>query len=180
MVGTEAAGVGDGRGCEHNERRPEPAEWSRDMSNVDSSAYAGFTAEERAAMKDHAQDLRKATRRGTAAEKAASAAQDVLDRIAEMGESDRVMAERVHAVVTASAPTLAPKLWYGMPSYALDGKVVCFFQSAEKFKSRYATLGFSDLAQLDEGAMWAAGFALTEVTPEVEARIAELVKRAVN
>jgi uncharacterized protein YdhG (YjbR/CyaY superfamily) len=96
-----------------------------------------------------------------------------------MPESDRVMAERVHAVVTAHAPTLAPRLWYGMPAYARDGKVVCFFQSAAKFGARYATLGFSDQATLDDGAMWATGFALTEVTPEVEERIAELVARAV-
>jgi uncharacterized protein YdhG (YjbR/CyaY superfamily) len=97
-----------------------------------------------------------------------------------MQDSDRIMAERVHAVITSIAPDLAPKLWYGMPAYALDGKVVCFFQSAEKFKSRYATLGFSDQAKLDDGPMWAAGFALTEVTPEVEERIAALVKRAVG
>ncbi|MGW1226990.1 iron chaperone [Streptomyces sp. NPDC002530] len=97
-----------------------------------------------------------------------------------MRESDRIMAERVHAVITANAPVFAPMLWYGMPAYARDGKVVCFFQSAEKFKARYATLGFSDQAVLDEGAMWATGFALTDVTPEVEARIATLVQRAVD
>jgi uncharacterized protein YdhG (YjbR/CyaY superfamily) len=145
-----------------------------------SSTYEGFTAEERAAMKEHAQELRKAARRTSREDKAAQAEQDVLAKIAEMQESDRAMAERVHAVVTASAPALAPKLWYGMPAYALDGKVVCFFQSAEKFKARYATLGFSDQAKLDEGTMWAAGFALTEVTAEVEARIAALVKQAVG
>ncbi|MGY4387171.1 iron chaperone [Streptomyces sp. TE12347] len=149
------------------------------MAGTGSSTYEGFSAQERAAMKAHALDQKKAARRGSAAEKAAEAEQDVLAKIAEMQESDRVMAERVHAVVTTHAPALAPKLWYGMPAYASDGKVVCFFQSAEKFKARYATLGFSDLAKLDEGPMWAAGFALTEVTPEVEARIAELVKRAV-
>ena len=104
----------------------------------------------------------------------------MLTKIAEMQDSDRIMAERVHAVITAGAPVLAPKLWYGMPAYALDGKIVCFFQSAEKFKARYATLGFSDQAKLDEGTMWAAGFALTEVTPEVEARISALVKQAVS
>ncbi|NUP44848.1 MAG: DUF1801 domain-containing protein [Streptomyces sp.] len=101
-------------------------------------------------------------------------------KIAEMQESDRIMAERVHAAVTATAPALAPKLWYGMPAYALDGKIVCHFQSAAKFKTRYATLGFSDHANLDEGTMWAAGFALTEVTAEVEARISALVKHAVS
>ncbi|CAL9283103.1 iron chaperone [Streptomyces sp. SudanB25_2051] len=150
------------------------------MAGTGSTAYEGFTAEERAAMRDHARELKKAARRGSRADKAAQAEQDVLAKIAEMGESDRIMAERVHAVVTASAPVLAPRLWYGMPAYALDGKVVCFFQSAEKFKARYATLGFSDQAKLDDGPMWAAGFALTEVTPEVEAWIADLVKRAVH
>ncbi|MFJ9789652.1 iron chaperone [Streptomyces globosus] len=150
------------------------------MSTTENSTYAGFTAEERAAMRDHAQEMKKAARRGSAAEKAAAAERDVLAKIADMQESDRVMAERVHAVVRAHAPELAPKLWYGMPAYARDGKVVCFFQSAEKFKARYATLGFSDSAALDEGAMWAAGFALTEVTDEVEERIAALVRRAVG
>ncbi|MEV4506396.1 iron chaperone [Streptomyces klenkii] len=150
------------------------------MSSTGSSAFEGFTAEERAAMKDHARELKTAARRSSRADKAAEAERDVLAKIAAMQDPDRIMAERVHAVVTANAPALAPKLWYGMPAYALDGKVVCFFQSAEKFKARYATLGFSDQAKLDEGPMWAAGFALTDVTPEVEARIAELVKRAVS
>ncbi|GGP95194.1 MULTISPECIES: iron chaperone [Streptomyces] len=150
------------------------------MSSTESAKHEGFTAEERAAMKDHAQELKTAARRSSRADKAAAAEQDVLAKIAEMQDSDRIMAERVHAVIAASAPSLAPKLWYGMPSYALDGKVVVFFQSAEKFKARYATLGFSDLAKLDEDTMWAAGFALTEVTPEVEERIAALVKRAVG
>ncbi|MED7952598.1 iron chaperone [Streptomyces sp. BE303] len=150
------------------------------MGSTDSGAYEGFTAEERAAMKDHAKEMKTAARRGSRADRAAEAERDVLAKIAEMRDSDRIMAERVHAVVAANAPTLAPKLWYGMPAYALDGKVVCFFQSAEKFKARYATLGFSDLAQLDEGPMWPAAFALTEVTPEVEARIADLVKRSVS
>ncbi|MFF4733606.1 iron chaperone [Streptomyces mirabilis] len=150
------------------------------MTSTDSSTHEGFTVEERAAMKDHAQELKTAARRGSRADKAAEAERDVLAKIAEMQESDRIMAERVHAVITAGAPVLAPKLWYGMPAYALDGKVVCFFQSAAKFKARYATLGFSDQAKLDEGTMWAAGFALTEVTPEVEARISALVKQAVS
>ncbi|MFJ9938073.1 iron chaperone [Streptomyces virginiae] len=150
------------------------------MSSTESAKREGFTAEERAAMKDHAQELKTAARRSSRADKAAAAEQDVLAKIAEMQDSDRIMAERVHAVIAASAPSLAPKLWYGMPSYALDGKVVVFFQSAEKFKARYATLGFSDVAKLDEDTMWAAGFALTEVTPEVEERIAALVKRAVG
>ncbi|MFD9487258.1 iron chaperone [Streptomyces sp. NPDC059991] len=150
------------------------------MSSTDSSGYEGFTAEERAAMKDHAKELKTSGRRKSRAEKAAEAEQDVLAKVAEMPDSDRIMAERVHAVITANAPTLAPKLWYGMPSYALDGKVVCFFQSADKFKTRYATLGFSDQAKLDEGTMWASAFALTGVTAEVEARIAALVKQAVS
>ncbi|MFD8996310.1 iron chaperone [Streptomyces abikoensis] len=150
------------------------------MSGTEGDAYEGFTAEERAAMKDHARELKTAARRRSRADKAAEAERDVLAKIAEMPESDRIMAERVHAVITADAPVLAPKLWYGMPAYALDGKVVCFFQSAEKFKARYATLGFSDQAKLDDGPMWAAGFALTAVTAEVEARISALVKQAVS
>ncbi|OLT32420.1 hypothetical protein BJF79_36165 [Actinomadura sp. CNU-125] len=143
------------------------------------SDYQGFTAEERAAMKDHAKETKKAARRTSREEKAAEAVRDVLAKIAEMQDSDRAMAERVHAIVTENAPSLAPKLWYGMPAYALDGKVVCFFQSAEKFKARYATLGFNDLARLDDGHMWPSAYALTEVTPEIETRIAALAKQAV-
>ncbi|EHN80240.1 iron chaperone [Streptomyces coelicoflavus] len=150
------------------------------MSSTENSTYEGFSAEERAAMKDHAKEQKAAARRGSRADKAALAAQDVLDKIAEMQDSDRVMAERVHAVVTETAPDIAPKLWYGMPAYALDGKMICFFQSAAKFKARYATLGFSDQAKLDDGDMWAAGFALAKVTPAVEKQIAELVKQAVS
>ncbi|MGV9287734.1 iron chaperone [Streptomyces sp. NPDC003719] len=150
------------------------------MSATDASTYEGFSADERAAMKEHAQEQKKAARRGSRADKAAEAERDLLAKIAEMGDSDRIMAERVHAVVTAAAPHLAPKLWYGMPAYALDGKVLCFFQSAAKFKARYATLGFNDPAKLDEGTMWPTAFALTEVTPEVEERIAALVKQAVS
>ncbi|MFG1857820.1 iron chaperone [Actinomadura geliboluensis] len=142
--------------------------------------YEGFTAEERAAMKDHAEEQKKAARRASRADKAAEAERDVLAKIAEMGDADRAMAERVHAVITSTAPSLAPKLWYGMPAYALDGKNVCFFQPAAKFKTRYATLGFNDPAKLDDGPMWATAFALTEVTPEVEERIAALVKQAMG
>jgi|SRR4051794_7829763 uncharacterized protein YdhG (YjbR/CyaY superfamily) len=149
------------------------------MTDIETT-YQGFTAEERAAMKDHALETKKAARRGSRADKAAEARRDLLAKIAEMPEPDRVMAERVHAVVEAHAPALAPKLWYGMPAYALDGKVVCFFQAAAKFGARYATLGFNDPARLDEGAMWATAFALTEVTPDVETRIAALVERAVG
>ncbi|KES06004.1 hypothetical protein BU52_16425 [Streptomyces toyocaensis] len=150
------------------------------MSSTKSDAYEGFTAEERAAMKEHAQERKAAARRGSPADKAAQAERDVLGKIAEMEGSDRVMAERVHAVVMAASPALTARLWYGMPAYALDGKVLCFFQSAAKFKARYATLGFSDRANLDDGTMWAAGFALTDVTPQVEARIAALVQQAVR
>ncbi|MFI8825607.1 iron chaperone [Streptomyces sp. NPDC053431] len=129
-------------------------------------------------MKERAKELKAASRRGSSADKAAAAEAEVLAKIAEMPEADRVLAEKVHAVVKASAPSLAPKLWYGMPAYARDGKVVCFFQSADKFKARYATLGFNDPAHLDDGAMWPTAFALTGLTPAVEARIGELVKTA--
>ncbi|MFI6389903.1 iron chaperone [Nonomuraea sp. NPDC050547] len=144
------------------------------------STYEGFSAEERAAMKDHATEMKKAARRGTKADKAAEALRDVLEKIAEMPEDDRILGERVHAVVTAAAPSLAPKLWYGQPAYALDGKLICFFQGRAKFKTRYATLGFSDDAKLDDGPMWATSFGLLEMTPEVEARITALVKQAVG
>jgi uncharacterized protein YdhG (YjbR/CyaY superfamily) len=137
----------------------------------------GFTAEERAAMQERTRELKAASRRGPSAAKADGEA-DVLAKIAEMPEPDRAMAERLHAIVKASAPDLAPKTWYGMPAYARDAKVVCFFQSADKFKARYATLGFSDEAKLDEDAMWPTSFALTELTAEVEARIVALVKKA--
>ncbi|MFG2123593.1 iron chaperone [Streptomyces sp. NPDC048710] len=131
-------------------------------------------------MKERARELKASARRVSRADKAAEDEAAVLAKIAEMQESDRVMAERLHAVIKAGAPELAPKLWYGMPAYAKDGKVVCFFQSAQKFNSRYATLGFSDKANLDEGTMWPAAYALKELTAADEARISELVKRAVN
>jgi uncharacterized protein YdhG (YjbR/CyaY superfamily) len=139
-----------------------------------------FTDEERAAMKERAKELKASARRGSRADKAAEEEAAVLAKIAEMQDSDRAMAERIHAVVKASAPELAPKLWYGMPAYAKDGKVVCFFQSAEKFNARYATFGFSDKANLDEGAMWPASYALKDLTAADEVRIGELVKKAVN
>jgi uncharacterized protein YdhG (YjbR/CyaY superfamily) len=139
----------------------------------------GFTDDERAAMKERAQELKAEARAGSRAGKA-DGERAVLAKIAEMRGSDRAMAERLHAIVTASAPTLSPKTWYGMPAYAKGGKVVCFFQSAQKFKSRYATFGFSDEASLDEGAMWPTSFALKELTATEEARISALVKRAVN
>ena len=133
-------------------------------------ARKGFTAEERAAMKEYAAELQK----GETGER------DVLEKIAEMPEGDRAMAERLHAIVKEAAPQLSPRTWYGMPAYAKDDKVVCFFQSAQKFKSRYATLGFSDKANLDDGAMWPTGFALKELTAAAEARIVALVKKAVS
>jgi uncharacterized protein YdhG (YjbR/CyaY superfamily) len=139
----------------------------------------GFTDEERAAMKERAQELKAAARRGPRANKA-DAESAVLAKIAEMPEPDRAMAERLHAVITSSAPTLSPRLWYGMPAYAKDGKVVCFFQGAHKFKSRYATFGFDDQANLDEGTMWPTSFALTELTAADEARIGALVQKAVS
>ena len=125
-------------------------------------------------MKERARELKAGARGGEA-----DGESDVLEKIAEMGEPDRAMAERLHALIKASAPELSPRTWYGMPAYAKDGKVVCFFQSAQKFKSRYATLGFSDKANLDEGAMWPTSFALKELTAAEEARIGALVKKAV-
>ncbi len=136
----------------------------------------GFTDEERAAMKERAQELKAEARRGTRAD----GESDVLAKIAEMQGPDRTMAERIHGIVTTSAPALSPKTWYGMPAYAKDGKVVCFFQGAQKFKERYATLGFTGEANLDEGAMWPTSFALKELTAAEEARIGALVKKAVS
>ncbi|MBC9820855.1 iron chaperone [Terrabacter sp. MAHUQ-38] len=136
-----------------------------------------FTAEERAAIKERAREV-KAAKSRKGADKAAEDVQAVLGKIAEMAEPDRSMAEKVHAVITDSTPELAPRLWYGMPAYAKDGKVVCFFQDAAKFKARYATLGFNDPANLDDGEMWPTAFALTKLTPAVEKRIAALVKQA--
>ena len=138
---------------------------------------AGFTDEERAALKERAGELKAQARRRSPAG-AADGVGAVLEKIAEMDAADRILAERLHALITASAPTLTPKLWYGMPAYARAGKVVCFFQGAQKFKTRYATLGFSDQADLDEGAMWPTAFALKDWTAEVEVRITELVKKA--
>jgi len=144
---------------------------------VDDPANTGFTAEERAAMQERARELKAASRsRG----RKADGETDLLAKIAEMPEADRAMAERLHGVIMASAPMLQPKTWYGMPAYARDGKVVCFFQAADKFKSRYATFGFSDEATLDDGAMWPTSFALTELTAADEATIAALVKKAVS
>lgn len=159
-----------------------PTKPSAGTADTTAERQETFTAEERAAMKAHAQERKKAAaRRGLSrAEKEAAAEQDVLAKIAELPEADRVLAERVHHLVKAAAPDLTPKLWYGMPAYARDGKVVCHFQSAQKFGTRYATLGFSDQAALDDGAMWPTAYALKELTPAEEERISALVKRAVG
>jgi uncharacterized protein YdhG (YjbR/CyaY superfamily) len=143
------------------------------------ASQKGFTAEERAAMKERVQELKAEARRGSKKGKADGEG-DVRAKIAEMKGSDRAMAKRIHEIVKASAPDLSPRTWYGMPAYAKDGKVVCFFQSAQKFKSRYATFGFNDRAKLDEGAMWPTAFALKELNAAGEKRIAALVKRAVS
>ena len=139
------------------------------------STNSGFTKEEKAAMKARAKELKAEAR---ANQKRADGEKELLEKIAEMPEADRVMATRIHEIVTTNAPVLWPKTWYGMPAYARDGKVVCFFQSAAKFKARYATLGFNDTANLDEGNMWPTAFALKELTAVEEARISSLVKKA--
>ena len=144
---------------------------------AESKTSKGFTAEERAAMKERAKELKAESRRG---KQRADGEADLLAKVAEMQESDRVMAERLHELVKASAPDLWPKTWYGMPAYAKDGKVLCFFQSAEKFGARYATLGFSDEANLDDGAMWPTSFALKKLTAKEEATIGKLLKKAVS
>jgi uncharacterized protein YdhG (YjbR/CyaY superfamily) len=140
-------------------------------------ASAGFTDEERAAMKERARELKAEKRRGGRSSKA-DGERELLGKLAEMPAADRSMGERLHAIVKENAPELSPKTWYGMPAYAKDGKVVCFFQGAAKFKSRYSTLGFNDAANLDEGAMWPTSFALKELTAAEEERIAELVRKA--
>jgi len=163
------------------ERKPrkKATQKSAKSTTATNKASARFTDEERSAMKDHAQELKAAARRGPRADKA-DGESDVLAKIAEMKEPDRSMAKRLHAIIKASTPALAPKTWYGMPAYAKEGKVVCFFQSAQKFKTRYATFGFSDAANLDEGALWPVAFALKELTAVEEARIGALVKKAVS
>jgi uncharacterized protein YdhG (YjbR/CyaY superfamily) len=161
------------------ERTPGKKGTTTSAATAAGQASQGFTDEERAAMKERAQELKAAARRGPRAGKA-DGERDVLAKIAEMAEPDRAMAERLHAIIKASAPALSPRTWYGMPAYALDGEVVCFFQSAQKFKARYATFGFSDAAHLDEGAMWPTAFALEKLTAVEEARIAALLKKAVG
>ena len=155
------------------ERKPAKKGTQQSVKRTTGKASKGFTAEEREAMRERARELKAAAGK-------ADGESDVLAKIAEMPEPDRVMAERLHAIVKASAPALSPRTWYGMPAYAKDGKVVCYFQSAQKFKSRYATFGFSDEANLDEGAMWPTSFALKELTAADEARIGALVKKAVS
>ena len=161
------------------ERKPAGKGAGKSATTATDTASRGFTDEERAAMKERAQELRAAARRGPRSGKA-DGEDDVLAKIAEMAEPDRAMAERLHAIVKASAPALSPRTRYGMPAYALDGKVVCFFQSAQKFKTRYATLGFGDAANLDEGAMWPTAFALEKLTAAEEERIGALLKKAVS
>jgi uncharacterized protein YdhG (YjbR/CyaY superfamily) len=153
------------------EKKPAKTGTQQSAQGTTGKASKGFTDEERAAMRERAQELK-----ATAAK--ADGESDVLAKIAEMTEPDRAMAERLHAIIKASAPALSPRTWYGMPAYAKDGNVVCFFQPAQKFKTRYATFGFSDKATLDEGAMWPNSFALKELTTAEEARIGALVKKA--
>ena len=155
------------------ERKPAETDTRQSVRRTTGKASKGFTDEERAAMRARVQELKAATTK-------ADGERDVLASIAAMAEPDRVMAERLHAIITASAPALVPRTWYGMPAYAKDGNVVCFFQSAQKFNTRYATLGFSDKASLDDGAMWPTAFALKELTTADEARISALVKQAVS
>ncbi|MEU8894883.1 DUF1801 domain-containing protein [Nocardia sp. NPDC048505] len=144
-------------------------------------ASVAFSAEERAAMREHSQELKTAARRGAKASKA-DGESDVLAKLAEMSDFDRTLGERVHALVKAAAPELIPKLWYGMPAYAdATGKIVCFYQCSDKFKARYATFGFNDVAQLDDGAMWPTAYSLTgEMTAADDARLSELVRRALG
>lgn len=146
-------------------------------SKKDTQKSKGFTDDERAAMKERAKELKAEAR----AEKDRAAGEsDVLAKIAEMPEAERAMATRIHEIIKTNAPDLSPKTWYGMPAYAKDGKIVCFFQSAQKFDSRYATLGFNDTANLDDGALWPTAFAVKAMTAAVETKIAELVKKAVS
>jgi uncharacterized protein YdhG (YjbR/CyaY superfamily) len=149
---------------------------ARNTTAIDTGSE-GFTDDEKAAMKERAKELKASSRRGARADKT-DGESEVLAKIAEMAGTDRVLAKRLHEIIKATAPNLSPRTWYGMPAYAKDGNVVCFFQDAAKFKARYATLGFSDKAHLDDGAMWPTSYALTELTSADEARIAALVKKA--
>ena len=156
---------------------PALAGGARESTTAVGKTVKGFTDEEQAAMKERAKELKAEAR---ANKDKAEGESDVLAKIAEMPEPERAMAERLHEIIKASAPVLSPKTWYGMPAYAKDGKVVCFFQSAQKFNTRYATLGFSDTANLDEGALWPTAYALKELTAAEEAKIGALVKKAVS
>jgi uncharacterized protein YdhG (YjbR/CyaY superfamily) len=155
---------------------PDPQK-SAKSTTATGKTYDGFTDEERGAMKERAKELKAEAR---ADKDKAEGERAVLAKIAEMPDPDRVLAERLHAIIKANAPALSPKTWYGMPAYAKDGKVVCYFTSADKFKSRYATFGFNDAANLDDGTMWPTSFGLTELTAADEARIGALVKKAVS
>jgi uncharacterized protein YdhG (YjbR/CyaY superfamily) len=159
------------------ERKSAKTRAQRSAKRTTGKASKGFTDEEKAAMRERARELKAEER--LAKDKAAGE-KDVLAKIAEMPKADRVMAERIHAIVKASAPALTPRTWYGMPAYAKDGKVLCYFQSAAKFKSRYATFGFNDVANLDQGAMWPTSFALKELTAAEEKKIGALVRKAVR
>jgi uncharacterized protein YdhG (YjbR/CyaY superfamily) len=163
------------------ERKPGPKATQKSAKSTTASGktFKAFTDEELGAMKQRVRELKSSARRGPRADEA-DGESDVLAKIAEMQESDRAMSERLHAIIKASAPVLSPRLWYGMPAYAKDGKVVCFFQNAQKFKTRYATLGFNDAANLDEGTMWPVAFALTKLTAADEVRIGALVKKAAS
>ena len=150
---------------------------TKTTKRTETSKEGGFTADEKAAMRERAREAKAEARRGS---DRAAGEKDLLAKIAEMPDADRVMAEKFHAIVTATAPDLAPKTWYGMPAYARDGKLICFFQAAAKFKARYATFGFEENANLDDGDMWPTSFALRKLGPAEEARIVELVKKAVS
>jgi uncharacterized protein YdhG (YjbR/CyaY superfamily) len=159
------------------ERNPATKGTRRSATSTAGEASRGFTDEERSAMKERGRELKASARRSPRASEA-DGERDLLEKTSEMAEPDRAMAEQIHAIVTASAPDLSPRTWYGMPAYAKDGNVVCFFQPAQKFKARYATLGFNDKARLDDGTMWPVAYALTELTAADEAMIAALVKKA--
>ncbi len=163
----------------HEETPMSPPKNTQKSATATGRKSEGFTAEERAAMKERAEELKAAARRGPGADKEEGES-EVLAKIAEMPEPERAMGKRLHALIKATAPALSPRTWYGMPAWAKDGKVVCFFQSAQKFKTRYSSFGFNDAANLDEGAMWPVSFALKELTAAEEARIAALVRKAVS
>ena len=155
------------------ERKPARKGTAKSTKSTAGMASKGFTPDEKAAMRERAKELKAAAGK-------VESENALLEKIATMSGSDRIMAKRIHAIIKASAPTLVPKLWYGMPAYTTDNKIVCFFKDAQKFKTRYATLGFEDAAKLDDGAMWPTSFALKELTAADEARIAALVKKAVR